>query len=338
MYCPFCRTTLPDGSKFCSGCGKPLPAAPTNATPDPTLAAGVRPPISGEPLADDRPPVAGEMHGGARDRAVPIAGRAEVSASDLWSERRAGVPPYREPEPESRSWLLPAVAALLALLLVGGAGIWLLRRPQSAPVSVTAVRANPVPPGPSVVRSTGAPPSGPPVAAQPARPGMPEDIRRYLSFLEGVEAQRKQYEGQLTNRMLGMIPNLLMPNFDADNVQPPDQQMVRQYDAMAQEYARATMRFQAASQQIQVPMACRKLHAYYSTALSMNPRLISETARSLQSGNYSGLLSMRGSVGKQIEDNYAAADQELAIICSQYNVRKPFDIGNGSGGNSVLLP
>jgi len=42
-------------------------------------------------------------------------------------------------------------------------------------------------------------------------------------------------------------------------------------------------------------------------------------------------------VGKQIEDNYRAADQELAAICDQYGMRKPFDIGNGSGG-SVLMP
>jgi hypothetical protein len=142
------------------------------------------------------------------------------------------------------------LAALLALLLVGGAGVWLLRRSQGAPV--TAVRPAPLP-GPSVVRSAASPRPGPPVTAQPAQPrqpaqpGMPEDIRRYLRFLEGVEAQRKQYEGQLTNRMLAMIPNLLMPNFDAENVQAPDQQMVRQYNQMAQEYSQATIRFQAAA-------------------------------------------------------------------------------------------
>jgi hypothetical protein len=66
--------------------------------------------------------------------------------------------------------------------------------------------------------------------------------------------------------------------------------------------------------------------------------LIYQTSQSLGTGNYSGLLSMRGSVGKQIEDNYQAADQELANICNQYGVRKPFDIGNGTGGGSILEP
>jgi hypothetical protein len=177
------------------------------------------------------------------------------------------------------------------------------------------------------------------VSAQPAQPrGMPEDIRRYLGFLQSVEAQRKDYEGKLTNKMLAAIPNFMAPDFSNENVQPPDQQLVQQYSQMAQEYANATVRFQTASQQIVVPQACRKLHAYYSTALSLNPRLIYDTANRLRSGDYTGLLGMRNSVGKQIEDNYRAADQELASICDQYGMRKPFDIGNGSGGGSVLLP
>jgi hypothetical protein len=231
-------------------------------------------------------------------------------------------------------------AALLVLLLVC-LGLWLLSRSRGAPV--TAVRSAPVP-GPSITRApTSAP--GPPITAQPARPappaqpaGMPEDVRRYLSFLQGVEAQRKDYEGKLTNRMLAKIPTLLMPNFDTETVQPPDQEFRQQIDQLVQGYEQATVKFQAAAQQVGVPMACRRLHGYYSTALSMNPRLFSEISRNLATGNYSGLLSMRGSVGKQIEDNYQAADQEVANICNQYNVRKSFDIGNSSGGGDILLP
>ena len=243
-------------------------------------------------------------------------------------------------EPDSSSRGLMIAAAVVALLLVVAIGLWLLSRSRSAP-SVATVPIAP-PRGPSVVQSPRNLAPGPPVTSQPAQPatprGMPDDIRRYLSFLQGVEAQRKTYEGQLTNKMLAVVPNLLMPNFDSENLQPPDQQIVRQYDQLAQEYSQATLRFQAASQQVGVPMACRRLHGYYSAALSMNPRLISETARSLATGNYSGLLSMRGSVGKQIEENYQAADQELANICNQYGIRKPFDIGNSSGGGDVLLP
>ena len=63
-----------------------------------------------------------------------------------------------------------------------------------------------------------------------------------------------------------------------------------------------------------------------------------ETARRLAAGDYTGLLSMRSSTGKTIEDNYRAADDELIRICEQYNVRKPFDIGNGGGSGSILMP
>ena len=72
------------------------------------------------------------------------------------------------------------------------------------------------------------------MAAQPAQArGMPDDIRRYLGFLKSVEEQRKNYEGQLTNKMLAAIPNFMAPDFSNENVQPPDQQLVQQFSQMA---------------------------------------------------------------------------------------------------------
>jgi hypothetical protein len=226
------------------------------------------------------------------------------------------------------------LAALLAVLLVGGGAFWLLGRPKDTSGSVTTVRPAPVPPGPAVTQS---PASPSPPAAAPQPQGMPEEIRRYLAFLQSVEAQRKQYETQLTQQMLAVVPNLMAPDF-SENSQPPDQQLVRQYDQMAQQYSQATLRFQTEAQRVSVPIACRKLHGYYSTALSLNPRLILETARRLGAGDYAGLLSMRSTTGKTIADNYRAADEELGRICDQYQVRKNFDIGNTGGGTSVLMP
>lgn len=334
MFCPFCRTALPEGSKFCSGCGKPMPAAPA-ATTNADLAAGERPPIPGARatnpgLLSGQPPGASRPSGGLTERPPNPSPRTE------WP---AGSVAVTEPDAPSRA---PLIAAALLVLLLVCLGLWLLSRSRGAPV--TAVHSAPVP-GPSVTRAPANPNPGPPVTAQPARPappaqpaGMPEDVRRYLNFLQQVEAQRKAYEGKLTNQMLAVVPKLLMPDFDNENVQPPDQQVIGQFKQVAQVYTQATINFQVLARQVGVPLACRKLHADYSTALSMNPRTIQQAADSITSGNYSGLLSMRSSVGKNIEDYYQAADQDLANICNQYSVRKSFDIGNTGGGGDILLP
>jgi hypothetical protein len=165
---------------------------------------------------------------------------------------------------------------------------------------------------------------------------MPEDIRRYLAFLQGVERQRKLFEGQVANQMLTVIPNLMAPNFDADNVQPPDRELVQRYAFLARQYAQATVRFQAAARRIRVPMACRVLHANYSYALSRNPAMIMQTAQCLSSGNFGGLLQLRGSVGADIGSKFATADMELGRICGQYDMRKPFSIGDSGSGTSLF--
>jgi hypothetical protein len=326
MDCPHCRTAVPEGASFCSSCGKPVPAAPAGEGRRPDSAAGARPSPTGaaHPLTG-RPAETPPAEGSGTERWL------DYSSPSEWSERRAG----SSGESDSRSRMGLLIAALLVLLLlVGGGAFWLLGRPRGAPASVTTVRPTPVPPGPAV---TQAPASPPPPAAAPQPQGMPEEIRRYLAFLQGVEAQRKQYEAQLSQQMLAVVPNLMAPDF-SENSQPPDQQLVRQYDQMAQQYSQATIRFQTEAQRVNVPLACRKLHGHYSTALSLNPRLILETARRLGAGDYAGLLAMRGSIGKTIADNYQAADAELGRICDQYGVRKQFDIGSSGGGNSILMP
>jgi hypothetical protein len=197
--------------------------------------------------------------------------------------------------------------------------------------------------GPSVVKAPEKPAPGPPVAAQPAHPsapaqppGMPEDIRRYLAFLESAEQDRRNYEARLSNIMLGLIPSLMMPNFDSDKVQGLDPQMVQMYNRIAQEYAIGTRRFQLQAQRIGVPASCRVLHLNYSYALSRNPTIIVETARRLVAGDYGGLHQMLATVGADMNQKYSAADFELGRICGQYNMPKPFQIGEGSSGGSIF--
>jgi hypothetical protein len=165
---------------------------------------------------------------------------------------------------------------------------------------------------------------------------MPDDIRRYLAFVQRVEAERKAYEARLSNLLIRLIPSLMMPKFDEDSVQGLDPQLVTMYNRTAQEYAMAGRRFQAAAGRIGVPPSCRVLHLNYSYALSRNPVIILETGRRLVNGDYGGLHQMLGTVGADVNSKFDTADNELERICDQYNMRKPFQIGNGRTGGSLF--
>lgn len=216
--------------------------------------------------------------------------------------------------------------------------------PPPGPAGPSVLKAPPGgKPGPSVLRAPEGGRPGPPVTGQPASPreppqprGMPPDIQRYLDLVRRAEFDRRRYEDQLSNVLLQLIPRLMMPNFEEDNVQALDPRVVAMYNRTAQEYAVGTRRFQVLAGRIGVPAECRVLHANYSYALSRNPALILETARRLVGGDYAGLHRMLGSVGRDLEEKYSAADGELGRICAEYNVRKSFDIGNGSGGGSIF--
>ena len=486
MFCPHCRTALPDRSKFCLSCGKPLPAAPAVAQPNPAAPPAGRPPVAPASPAGNRTLAPGEAPGTARTQSMGAGAPPRPVPPAQWAaptaERPAmpAAPASRPPTPQetdSRPRLAPVIgAALLALLLVGGGGVWLLHRSQGASGSVATVSAPetgdarsigapsapglqipaagpsvvggpgarggpglpnaapgaggpsvagtpggrapggpavvgtppgnggpsvagapggprtgpgviaapPGPRGPSVVQApfgaTGGPgvtaaqgnpktgpsvvnspaspntgpavakapaatPSGPAVTAQPPAPrqpvqpqGMPPNILAYLDLVRRAENDRHRYEDRLSNMLMGLIPSLMMPNFEDDKVQRLDPQMVRMYDQIAREYAVGTQRFQMMAGRVGVPADCRVLHLNYSYALSRNPVLITETARRLVGGDYAGLHRMLTTVGRDLDEKYSAADSELNRLCGEYNVRKSFTIGdNGGGGGGSIL-
>jgi hypothetical protein len=224
----------------------------------------------------------------------------------------------------------------------GGPSIVATPKQGATGPSVTATPPTPSS-GPPVTATPGKATSGPPVTAQPVNPrqpeqpkGMPDDIRRYLAFLQRVETERKGYEARLSNVLLQLIPGLMMPNFDDEHVQALDPRLVAMYNRTAQEYAVAGRRFQVAAGRIGVPPSCRVLHANYSYALSRNPVIIMETAKRLVAGDYGGLHQMLSTVGADINTKFDTADDELARICDQYNMHKPFSIGNGRAGGSLF--
>ena len=159
MFCPYCGTALPEGGKFCMGCGKPMPMAPASARPNPGSAAGAPAPNTGGPASSGSRLTSDGAPRAARAQNAPTARSPDPAPPSQWPERTAMPPsPRRPPLPasDSRSRVGPLIAAaLLALLLVGGGGFWLLRRSQDAPGSVAAVPA----PESGETRSIDAPPS-----------------------------------------------------------------------------------------------------------------------------------------------------------------------------------
>jgi hypothetical protein len=162
---------------------------------------------------------------------------------------------------------------------------------------------------------------------------MPPDIERYLRFLRSVEYDRLEYEGQLMNALLPLMTGMMMPDFSENSTQPHTRELVARYLQMVQQYAQATRRFQVRARQVGVPASCQRLHADYTFALMRSPDLILETARRLNNGDYGGLQQMLGRVRREVDVPFADADRELEGICRQYDIRKPFDIGNGGGGS-----
>jgi len=166
---------------------------------------------------------------------------------------------------------------------------------------------------------------------------MPPNMLAYLDLVRRAENDRHRYEDQLSNILIRLIPNLMMPNFEDDKVQRLDPEMVRMYDRIARDYAVGTQRFQGMANRIGIPAECRVLHLNYSYALSRNPVLITQTAQRLVAGDYAGLHRMLTVVGRDLNEKYATADSELSRLCGEYNVRKSFTIGDNAGGGGSIL-
>jgi hypothetical protein len=157
---------------------------------------------------------------------------------------------------------------------------------------------------------------------------MPDDIRRYLAFLQAVEFDRRAYESQLIATLLQLLPGFMMPNFDDDSVQSLDPRLVNMYNQTARRYYMATRTFEARARRVGVPASCVPLHRYYSYALNRHPFVIDAIGRRLATRDLGGLLQMRGTLGADVDQKFTAADRELRRICDQYDVQKSFELGN----------
>src|SRR5205807_8853666 len=84
MFCPYCRTSLPEGSRFCSSCGKTMPAAPADARLNPGSAAGEQPPNAETTTTERRRPVVGGLIDASPPQVGPSAPHPVPSPRTEW--------------------------------------------------------------------------------------------------------------------------------------------------------------------------------------------------------------------------------------------------------------
>jgi hypothetical protein len=117
-FCTRCGAQLGVG-RFCTNCGAPVSG---ELPPDFPEGTAVRPPLPAEGTAV-RPIAPPDASSGSR---FPLY--ADQAVLSVVAARMQPVPPPRRHASSSRSWVLPIVLLVLAMLAAGTAGVWLATR------------------------------------------------------------------------------------------------------------------------------------------------------------------------------------------------------------------
>jgi hypothetical protein len=127
-FCTNCGAELGVG-RFCTNCGAPISGV---LPPDFPSSTAVRPPLPPEPEATTVRPVAPPpVTGGSR---YPLYADQAVLAKV--ADRLQPTPPPRRHASSNRSWVLPIVLLVLAMLAAASAGVWLSTRDSGDPDDV----------------------------------------------------------------------------------------------------------------------------------------------------------------------------------------------------------
>ena len=117
-FCTRCGAGLGVG-RFCTNCGAPVSG---ELPPDFPEGTAVRPPLPAEDTVP-RPKAPPDASSGSR---FPLY--ADEAMLSRVSARMEPVPPPRRHASSNRSWMLPIVLLVLAMLAAGTAGVWLATR------------------------------------------------------------------------------------------------------------------------------------------------------------------------------------------------------------------
>ncbi len=240
----------------------------------------------------------------------------------------------------TRRLLLPtallAVATLAALVAI------LLSKPRpQAPI----VAAAPPPPPPAAAPLTAAPtvplPAAPAVTSAPAPPAptLPADAAAYVKFLGEIETRRAALENDLSGATTMMQTAHGMQGAAADD-DPDGKNKATQsgVSKVNQGFTDYVAKWQALTKDFRAqtpPQSCSLLANAYLAYLTDYAATISKLQVSLLNGDLGGAMGAQGAQ-KQVDADAAAADSQLSDLCARYGVPKPFSIGSGNGGSSVV--
>ena len=303
MKCARCSAEIPAQSQFCLRCGTPLqpPAHPTSVLPN--VAAFPAPRQNNKPL-------------------IATIALLVLAVLGLGGVMLKG---YLAQQPGKTSG-----GQLVQKPGEGGAGS-LVQAPgnsrMGAPVQAPA-DANPNKP-----------------VQQPAAVVNTADLSDYLAFLGRIEHQRKLQMSAGTSKLQALLgKTLVYSNQDAAE-ESPDRIMrtIRETGSeLAEGWNDLARQFNGYNKPI--PAACMDLHRAYQLMLGSQQQVFvafksdlgqSQPQSDSVSSSLGALNRLKDVSSPEIDHSRDLANQLLYDVCRKYNMQKPFDISDPSGGLSM---
>lgn len=239
-----------------------------------------------------------------------------------------------------------ATLALIALALWGATAAGWLRFGAKAPDS-QALRIEASPTGGALqlpAKATGQP------SLDKTAATMPDDVRRYLEFLERIEKKKVDISNKMIAQLqifatklqtFGGAEGLL--NHDEDmggDGKRPDTETQGAISGVKGEWTNLVDEFKS----YPPPAECQPLADNYYRALSEIPGMAGDIMDLFNmiatdpAGALQKAKGMQNTSANQIDRYFKASDGQLGDICSKYNTAKWFSIREDVGGGSLAMP
>lgn len=221
---------------------------------------------------------------------------------------------------------------------------------EDAPTGLTQIQGDPPPNDLTQIQGE-PPPTGVAQVQAPDEVTMPEDIRRYLEFLEAIEKERVRLaKNQISEAMLqltqlqglGGMADMVNQLADPDDVPKPNDGPRKQVETSAHDVRAAWRALSDKFAGTPPPSECLTLRNNYEECLTSTGRMVSEILDNIRQAAdnpqkaLSALQNMQGTSGDRIDVYGKKADNQVQDICDKYKTKKWFSITGDVGGGGLL--